>query len=142
DFAGAIADEQRDAVVSVPLRRCQRELFGAAMFEVLGEIDAVVSGTRFFAKRDDLTRSAGVEFDQAFAEAMPDHAVADDDDLLLRTHPVSPRRIMAPPRVGIRGRGVQVAGEVRRLTWNDEQLRCRTLPRDAKYKQIGRCEKA
>ena len=54
------------------------------MFKIFGEVDAIVGGARLFAEGDDIAGSLGVEFEEPFAEAMPDHAVADDDDILGR----------------------------------------------------------
>src|SRR5216684_2382536 len=53
------------------------------MFEVFGEIDTIVSGTRLFTKCDNLIVAPTIEFDKPFAESVPDHAVADHHDRLL-----------------------------------------------------------
>ena len=48
--------------------------------------DAVVCRSRLFAKSDNPKLPLSIEFDQLFAEAQPNHSVADDDDRLsLRT---------------------------------------------------------
>ena len=78
DLGDAIADEQVMPRSLVPLRRRQREFLGLAMLEVFGEIDAIVSGPRFLAERHDLELVLLIELDEALAEAMPHHAVADD----------------------------------------------------------------
>ena len=81
DLDGTVAEKEGDAVLLVPIRRRECESFGLAMIEIFGEIDAIVSGARLFAESDDIPGAVGVELDKALAEAMSDHAVADDDDL-------------------------------------------------------------
>ena len=75
---------RRDAVLLVPVAAsASGELLGLAMLEVFGEVDAIVGGPRLLAKGDDLEVAVGVELDKALAEAMADHAVADDHHRLL-----------------------------------------------------------
>ena len=50
------------------------------MLEVFRQVDAIVGRPRLLAERDDLAVALGVELDEPLAEAMPDHAVADDHD--------------------------------------------------------------
>ena len=83
DLRGAVAEVKRDRVIGVPVKRRQREFFGLAMFEVFGEIDSIVRGSRLFAKGDNAIGAIRIEFDEAFAEAVADHAVADDNDRFL-----------------------------------------------------------
>lgn len=78
DGRHAVVDVQTNTVVGVPFRRRQGEFFRPAMLEILGEIDAIVSGARLLGEGDDAVLSGGIELDEALAEAMPDHAVADD----------------------------------------------------------------
>ena len=83
DLGRPVAEEKRDAVLVVPFGVGEGKLLGLAVVEVFGEVDAVVSGAGFFAEGDDLPLSLGVEFDEPFAKAMTDHAVADDNHSLL-----------------------------------------------------------
>ena len=53
------------------------------MLEVLGEIDAVVSGPRLLAESHDPVVLLDIELDEALAKTMAHHAVADDDYRLL-----------------------------------------------------------
>ena len=61
------------------------ELFGVAVGEVLRQADAVVGGRGSSQKVTICVWRVGVEFDQPFAKAMADHAVANDDDGFLPT---------------------------------------------------------
>jgi hypothetical protein len=79
DLGSAIADEQCDAVLRVPLWGRKGESFGLAVLEVLGEVHAVVGGPRFFAEGHNVAGAVAVELDEALAEAVPHHAVADHD---------------------------------------------------------------
>src|SRR5581483_7653313 len=47
---------------------------------VLRQVDAVVRGPRLLAERDDLVGLLRIERDEALAETMAHHAVADDDN--------------------------------------------------------------
>ena len=97
------------------------------MLEVLGEVDAVVGRPRLLAERDDLVVAVGVELDEALAEAMAHHAVADDHDRLLslashggrlrwvRAHRKRPGRASSAPAPC--GRGEQCA----KWLWDKEK---------------------
>src|SRR5262245_17022139 len=80
DFAGTVADMQLDAVVAIPVEPGESELLGDTMSVGRSTHDAVVRGPRLFAKGDDAIAVGRIEFDQLFAKAMSDHAVADHDD--------------------------------------------------------------
>ena len=85
DRARPIAEVQLDAVLGVPLLPGEHQLLGVAMGEERRQPDAVVGRPRLLAERDDAEPPLGVELDEPLAEALADHAVADDDDgLLLR----------------------------------------------------------
>ncbi|MNT56576.1 hypothetical protein D3C72_1938850 [compost metagenome] len=59
-------------------RRHQRQVFGRLAGEELGQVHAIVGGTRFFAQYGHFqVLRAG--FRQAFQELVTYHAVADDD---------------------------------------------------------------
>ena len=83
DLDDPIADVEGDAVLLVPLRWCQSELLGLAMFKVLGQIDAVVCRPGLFAKCDHLIIAITVKLDELFAKAMAHHAVTDYDNCFL-----------------------------------------------------------
>ena len=78
DFDDAVADEKLNVVLLVPVGRGHRQLFRLAMLKILRQMNAVVSGPRFFTKRHDLILAANVVFKEPFTKAMADHAVADD----------------------------------------------------------------
>ena len=56
----------------------QLQVLGVALFEVLGQVDAIVGRPRLFAERHDLEIAVGVVGRQPLAEPVADHAVADD----------------------------------------------------------------
>ena len=82
DRVGPVAEVQLDAVFGVPFLPGQHQLFGVAMGEERRQADAVVRGPRLLAERDDAKAPLGVELHQSLAEALADHAVADDNDVL------------------------------------------------------------
>src|SRR5262249_53566503 len=59
------------------------ELRGGPVLEVFRQVDAVVGRAGLFAEGDDLVSAIGVQLDEALAEAVPDHAVANDHYRLL-----------------------------------------------------------
>ena len=81
DVAGAVADVQLDAVGLVPGHFRHHELLRVAVREERGEADAVISGAWLLAKGDQPELPLGVALNELFAEALPDHAVADDDNV-------------------------------------------------------------
>ena len=82
DRIGPIAEVQLDAVLGIPFLPGQHQLLGVAVGEERRQADAVVGGARLLAERDDANASLGVELDEPLAEALADHAVADDNDVL------------------------------------------------------------
>ena len=80
DFAGTVADVQFDAVFVIPLLAGEHQLFGVAMGKKRRESDAVVSGARLLAERDEAILAGNVVLDEFLAKAMTHHSVTDDDD--------------------------------------------------------------
>lgn len=81
DVAGAVADVQLHAVGLVPGQFGHHQLLRVAVREKRGEPDAVIGGAGLLAKGDQPVLPLGVALDELFAEALPDHAVADDDNV-------------------------------------------------------------
>ncbi len=79
----ALAEQQANATLPVPLRAGEQHLVGARFLEEAREPHAVVRRTRLLAERDHLVAPRRVELRDALAELPADHAVADDDELLL-----------------------------------------------------------
>lgn len=99
DLGRPVADEQRDAVLFVPFGSRQGELRGTAVFKILREVDAIVSGAWLFAKSDDSIMLLGIELDEALTEPKPNHAVPDDDNGFLsrESHDLPPNEIANVP---------------------------------------------
>ena len=82
DFDDPVADQQFDPLLGVPVGIGQHQLFCVAMAEVLTQTDAVIRGSRLFAKRHDAVLFVTVEFDETFTKPMADHSIADDNNVL------------------------------------------------------------
>jgi hypothetical protein len=89
---------ETDAAVRVPLRLRQSELFGPAMLEVPGQMDAIVGGPRLLGERHDLELVVLVEVQQALAEAMSHHAIADNH---YRLYSITAHAQYLPTAIGI-----------------------------------------
>jgi hypothetical protein len=83
DLGRPVADVELDAVFAIPVDLREHQFLGVAMGEERGEADAVVRGPRLLAERDDAKLALDIHLDQLLAEAVTDHAVADDDDRAL-----------------------------------------------------------
>ena len=73
-----------DASFAVPFGAGERELLRRAIGEVVGQVDPIVRGTRFFPEDRHPTFAAHVAGDQLLAEAMADHSVADHEHMARR----------------------------------------------------------
>jgi len=69
-----------DSLLAVPIEVRDQQPIPVAVSEELRQADAVVGGTGLLAERDDSPAACRIEPDQPLAEAVADHAVADDDD--------------------------------------------------------------
>ena len=81
DPLGPIADEERHAVLFVPIECRNMKLRRIAMGEIIGQVDAVVGVTRLLAESDNLVIEPRIELHQPLDKAVTHHAVADDDDI-------------------------------------------------------------
>ena len=77
DVAGAVADVQFHAVGFVPGHFGHHEFLRVAVREKRGEPDPVIGRAGLFAEGDQPELPLGVALDELLAEALPDHAVAD-----------------------------------------------------------------
>ncbi len=79
DFFHRFAEQQADAVLVVETGFDEGEIFAGVVGKVGGEMDAIVGGTGFCTEDGDLVPARVGPFDQLFDEAVPHHAVADND---------------------------------------------------------------
>src|SRR5262245_64111317 len=84
-----LPDLQGHVVGGVPVVWRERELIHGLPGEAVGQMHAVVGGPRLLAEANDVEAPLGVARPQPFAEAMPDHAVADDDRAQSRHPPLA-----------------------------------------------------
>ena len=80
DLHRAVADVQVDPLLAVPVEARQHQLLGVAMGEERGQPHPVVGRPRLLAEGHDAIGAVRIELDQLLAEALADHAVADDHD--------------------------------------------------------------
>jgi hypothetical protein len=86
DFDDGVARVQRDAVVRIPGAGMQHDVVDLLVAgQQRREHDAVVVTVRFGPEHGDVIQVA-VEFEQLFHRAHAGHAVADNDQRLLRFH--------------------------------------------------------
>ena len=97
DGDGGVAEVHGDAGVGVLVGPDQRQVGGALAAEVAGEVDAIVGEVRLLTERLDLPGAVMAGVDHPLEEAVPDHAVSDDHQALVRDHGNGyMRRVVSP----------------------------------------------
>ncbi len=104
DQGGGPAELEIEAVLAVPIARCQRELFRAAPREEFGEVHTIVRGAGLLSENRHLEVVLETEIDEPLAEAVAHHPVADHDEALHRCVRTKKRRPARKPVASSRRR--------------------------------------
>ncbi|MFP6655360.1 MAG: hypothetical protein VCB25_07010, partial [Myxococcota bacterium] len=79
---GPAEKKKFETMLEVPLAGGQGEFFCSASRKKFAQMNPVISRSGFCSENFDLKAIRRTEFDKAFAESVPDHAVADHHDAL------------------------------------------------------------